>query len=154
MTTFFETISITARCWIGAASLIALLIWRHLRARAKEKALTTTIKTLGEKIADTERANTDLKTKNMFLHTEMSIKNSKGALLSKYIFLDKWGIWKERSADRYVCPKCLDQGKETPLQIREYGWICNVHTYLFVNPDFHPKIPSQGIKDDLYGLKP
>lgn len=54
------------------------------------------------------------------------------------IFNGRLGIYRDLKSGLYYCTKCKTNRKLTPLQVRDVGWYCSVHHWLYNNPDYTP----------------
>ena len=97
---------------------------------------------------ETERVKFDkdtneLKEKIITLETEKADLASKGNVRVKYVFNDKYGIFKSREKDHYFCPSCMTKNIESPMRTEKTGWTCLSKDCLFFVPNEKHKPPKR-----------
>lgn len=122
---------------IGFFSLLGWLIQQVITSKAKERAL--------------EQENSKLKKDYSALQEEIvNLKNEtakythRDIILSKYNFIDRFGIHKLKTSNNaYFCHKCLKEEppRESQLKVEPNGWQCNYCGKFYDNPDFRIDIP-------------
>jgi|GEM_PF-2235749 len=119
----------------GAAIWFGKNFFASKAEQGKLQAQVDSIKTSNSKL---ENELSDSQKENIRLKEEIVKYNHRESLLNKYEFIPKYGIYKHRTKDEYVCHKCLlKDSLISPLSEQNGYWNCSICKNTYHNPDYH-----------------
>ncbi len=124
-------------------TIILFLVGYIIHTWKRESVLSAKNDSLAIERTKFDKETDKLKNEIVTLKKEKSKPTSKRSIGDKYVFIDKYGIYKSKENEHYFCASCIGKDIESPMRTEEFGWKCMSKDCLAFFPNEKYKPPKR-----------